>query len=101
MPVYLSIGDDQDWVRIPVTARTAQKVADKLCMMLPTAKMVDDIFKQAEIPLSAKQQTIALTAESYLKHHQAIQGSLPSGSQGKLIAGHKKDVVLTDRMWEK
>jgi hypothetical protein len=100
MPDYLSIGDDLDWVRIPVTARTAQKVADRLCMMLPTAKMVDDIFKQAEVQSLAKQQTIALTAESYLQHHQAIQGSLPSGSQGKLIAGHKKDVVLTDRMWQ-
>jgi hypothetical protein len=100
MPDYLSIGDDEHWVRIPVTARTAQKVADKFCMMLPTAKMVDDIFKQAEIQSYAKQQPIALTAESYLKHHEAIQGSLPSGSKGKLIAGHKKDVVLTDRMWE-
>ncbi|MES1244567.1 MAG: hypothetical protein ABUT39_23375, partial [Acidobacteriota bacterium] len=101
MPDYLSIGDDEHWVRIPVTARTAQKVADKYCMMLPTARMVDDIFKQADIKSFAKQMPIALTAESYQKHHDAIQASLPAGSRGKLIAGHKKDVVLTDRMWEK
>jgi hypothetical protein len=104
MPDYLAIGDDgdeKDWVRIPVTARTAQKVADAFCMMLPTAKMVDDIFKQAQVQSFAQPQPIALTAESYLKHHQTIQASLPSGSQGKLIAGHKKDVVLTDRSWVK
>jgi hypothetical protein len=36
MPDYLSIGNDQDWVYIPMSAPTAQRVADALKCVLPT-----------------------------------------------------------------
>ncbi|MES1245539.1 MAG: M15 family metallopeptidase, partial [Acidobacteriota bacterium] len=112
MPDYLAIGDDKDWVRIPINAITAQKVADKYCMSLPTARMVEDIFRNADIKMvriardyykrdGGKDQD---ASPSYLEHHQAIQKLLADKYEGKswqdlLLAGHKKDVVIADRLW--
>ena len=46
-PDYLSIGNSNDWARIPLTPMTAQKIADSLDCFLPTRKMVNDIYQQA------------------------------------------------------
>ena len=51
-PDYLSIGNDQDWARIKITPKAAQKIADSFHCFLPTRKMVDDIYKAAKIKLA-------------------------------------------------
>ena len=50
-PDYLGIGTDDDWVRVPLTPNAAQKIADSLLCLLPTRKMVDDIYVQAKVKL--------------------------------------------------
>ena len=45
MPDYLAIGADDDFVRIPMSPITAQSVADKFGCLLPTRKMVDEIYR--------------------------------------------------------
>ena len=104
MPDYLAVGNDDDWVRVPLMAKTAQKIADKYCMLLPTAKMVESIFQKADIQLVAKTRwPVESTTKAYKEHNETIQDELDKKhpySRGRLIAGHKKDVVITDRSWE-
>ncbi|MBF0441678.1 MAG: hypothetical protein HQK54_07210, partial [Oligoflexales bacterium] len=54
MPDYLSIGSDDNFVRIPVTPMTAQTVANRFGFCLPTTKLVDEIYLQADIQIPPK-----------------------------------------------
>ena len=104
MKDYLSIGSDHDWVRIPMSPITAQKIADHYGFILPTTKMVDAIYEQAQIKLEpeAFKPTMQMTGNMYfLQHHEHIEKKLKGYDQKSLIAGHKKDVVLSNRLFSK
>ncbi len=100
MPDYLAIGSDQDFLRVPMTPMTAQRIADAYGYMLPTQKIVDETYKQASVKLTPKplpsgpQQT---GAEYFVKHNGII-GRQYAMHGGALVAGHKKDIVLTNRL---
>ncbi len=101
MPDYLAIGRDGDFVRIPMNPLTAQRVADYFGFSLPTKKLVDEIYRQAEVklapsPLPPGDQMV--DSSYYSKHDRIIAKQLKSISPGSLTAGHKKDVVLTNRL---
>lgn len=49
----LTIGDDKDPTPVMVSATTQQLLADNLGAMLPTTKVMDEMFKQAELKISA------------------------------------------------
>lgn len=99
---YLSIGSDEDYFRVPITPKTAQKIADILDCSLITRKISDDIYKNAEIKLEPKPLTEKREAvSSFLQHHQIIEEQRKNLPFGKLIAGIKKDVVVTNRLKEK
>jgi len=49
---YLAIGSDADSFLAPMTPFTAQKIADRVGCLLPTSKMVDDIYAAATIKLN-------------------------------------------------
>lgn len=103
MPEYLAIGSDADYLRIPMNLHTAVAVADRFGFVLPTKKMVDAIYEQsasrlAPQPLPAGPQ---MTTTEYYGIHNAMiekQAQTRGISRGTLIAGHKKDVVLTNRL---
>lgn len=107
LPDYLAIGPDHDFVRIPMSPIAAQTIAVKFGCILPTTKMVDDIFKNAQTqmypqPMSGGQypnwQARMTKNEFYREHHRLVEGQRSkSGHQfGTLIAGHKKDVVISN-----
>lgn len=103
MPDYLAIGSDQDFVRIPMDPRTAQKIADQTGTSLPTPKMVDEIYRQADNrltpqPLPAGAQM--MSNDYYQRHNQKIeeQMSQKGAPHGQLTAGHKKDLVISNRL---
>lgn len=101
LPDYLAIGSDQDYIRIPMTPITAQKIADRFGYSLPTRKMVNEIYRQASIKMSPSPQPPSprmVTNEYYERHERMIKDKQPKNSAGKLIAGHKKDVVITNRL---
>jgi hypothetical protein len=106
-PDYLSLGSDHDFLRIPLSPHVAQNVADHLECLLPTRRMVDQIYAAAEVVL--KPQPMAPTDEMirvsyFARHNQEIQNQLkeryPKNDRGQLLGGHKKDVVLTLRLME-
>jgi hypothetical protein len=103
---YLAIGSDDDFVRVPMTPMTAQHIADALRCSLPTRKMVDDIYEASQIklapqPLTEKREATA----TFVQSNDLIQSQLkevsPNAQPGGLIAGIKKDVVITNRLSEK
>ncbi|MEZ6189965.1 MAG: hypothetical protein R3C45_01575 [Phycisphaerales bacterium] len=101
-PDYLAVGSDEDFVRVPVTPMTAQAVADAFGCTLPTSKMVDDIYDQAPVklaplPLTEDRETVT----TFLQHNGLIEWQRQGYKLGELVAGIKKDIVITNRLNEK
>lgn len=94
---YISIGTNKDFMRIPMTPILAQKVVDHFHCFLPTRKIVNDIYKNAKIkiapfPLTEHRDSIL----TFYQHNQLIEKER-KGKNG-LIAGIKKDIVITDKI---
>jgi hypothetical protein len=102
MPDYLAVGSDDDYVRMPMTPGSGQAIADAFGCSLPTRKMVDDIYKNADVKLDPKPLTQEREAvRSFVQHNQIIEEQLAGKLPGRLVAGHKKDIVITNRLKEK
>lgn len=102
-PDYLAIGSNEDYVLVPMSPITAQAIADQTKTLLPTRKLVDTIYKQAEVRLTPQPQkpgSQMMSTPYYQRHDQTIQKQRSAAhvTPGQLIAGHKKDVVITNRL---
>ena len=96
MPDYLAIGSDKDFVRIPVTPSTAQAFGDAFGFVLPTRRMVNDIWTAATTHLEPIPHTEAREATpTFLQHDRMIEAQLAGMPRGTFVAGVKKDVVVT------
>jgi hypothetical protein len=96
-PDYLSIGNDMDWARIPLTPMAAQQIADTFDCFLPTRKMVDDIYKTARVKLEPVPMYAFRDSTITMWHHHLIVEGQRKGQKG-LIAGIKKDVVISGKV---
>ncbi len=101
---YLSLGADDDFLRVPMGLDTAIAVAAGFGFVLPTRRIVDLIYRQAAVhlvpqPLPAGDRM--RSTETYRLHNTLVQeqrdatGAVP----GALTAGHKKDLVISERLW--
>jgi hypothetical protein len=104
MPIYLAVGSDSNYCRVPMGPLTAQRVADAWGAALPTRKLVDHIYTQAEIklepvtywPVGDRNERV----ETFILHNTEIQAQFDSvgGTPGQLVGGTKKDVVLSNKI---
>ncbi len=102
MPDYLAIGSDADFVRMPMTPQTAQRIADQFGCTLPTRKMVDAIDAHAELRIAPHPMTEAREAvATFAEHNRIIDEQRGDKPLGLLTCGIKKDIVLTPRIFEK
>lgn len=102
IPDYLAIGDDKDFVRMPMTPGSAKQIADSFGCVLPTRKMVDDIYKAAAVKVEPKPLTEQREAvRSFVAHDAIVSGQLTGKPLGQLVAGDKKDIVVSNRLKEK
>lgn len=100
---YLAVGSDRDLFRVPLTPRTAQRVADLVGGSLPTPRMVDAIWASARIqlaPIRIRPDEFMTTVRYFVRHDRLVEAQrflydVPSDA---LVAGHKKDVVLSARL---
>ncbi len=100
MPDYLAVGSDQDFVRVPLTPMTAQPIADLFRCSLPTRKMVDEIYRLAQVKLEPRPLTEAREAvETFVQHNAIIESQRALSKLGALTAGTKKDVVITNLLY--
>ena len=102
MPDYLAIGSDDDFVRMPMNPYTAQAFCDAFGFVLPTRKMVNDIWAAAGVHLEPRPLTEERESpNTFLQHHRIIEGQLDGKKRTLLLAGHKKDVVVTNKLLER
>jgi hypothetical protein len=71
--------------------------------MLPTTRMVDAIYAQADLRLSPRPMTPGpqMSSTDYFLRHDATldaQFADAGGRNGLLVAGHKKDLVIANRL---
>lgn len=102
MPDHLALGSDADFIRLPMTPMTVQRIADAFGCSLPTRKIVDEIYRQATVkldpvPLTDEREALA----TFVVHHNLIEKQRAGHELGALVAGTKKDVVVTNRLGEK
>jgi hypothetical protein len=102
MPDYLAVGSNDDFVRLPMTPQTAQRIADRFGCTLPTRKMVDAIDSQAELHVEPRPLTVDReSVKTFEQHHEIIESQRGGKPLGQLITGIKKDIVLTPRIFER
>lgn len=101
---YLSIGSDDDFLLVPMGLTTALTVAARFGFMLPTRRIVNLIYRQSTVhmtpqPLPAGDQ---MRSTDYYRMHNALvkqQRAVVGVTPDVLTAGHKKDLVLSTRLW--
>jgi len=103
MPDFLCIGSDSDYVRMPMNPYTAQKIADTFDCFMPTRKMVNDIWKASinklsPLPWGPPYDSSMMSMDRVGIHNRRIQAQLAGKDSAQLTSGHKKDVVLTNRL---
>jgi len=103
---YMAIGSDQDYLYISMTPTTAQYLADKLNCSLPTKKIVDNIYANSEmklspqpIPPSDKMTTIQVFKQHTDSIKQQISQLEFDRSANSIIAGHKKDIIISNNVY--
>ena len=105
-PDYLAIGSDEDFLRIPLTYPSAVMVSNAFDCIPPTRKIVDNVREQATCILEPETMPPGprmRSSEYYLEHQRRIRAAREAAGcrLGDLTAGVKKDVVLTNRLFEK
>jgi hypothetical protein len=101
-PDYLAIGSDDDYFLMPLTPFTAQAIADRLDCVLPTSKMVDDIYENATVtltPAPIPPSPAMTTVPVFLSHDEIVRAGRQDRPRGALVAGHKKDVVIANKVF--
>jgi hypothetical protein len=104
MPDYLSVGNDTDFCRIPMNPITAQNLASDFGASLITAKISDHIYQKADIklvpfnyfPVGNANELVTKFAEHNIQIEKQLKEA--GGIHGRLIAGIKKDIILSGRI---
>lgn len=100
-PDYLSLGNNNDYFLYPMTPILAQTIATTLDCILPTKKMVDQIYTAAVVKLPPQpippDSTMTMMPR-FVQHNDSVQrlrkpliNLFPLGS---LVAGTKKDIII-------
>ncbi len=104
-PDYLAVGSDEDYFLTPLRPETAQRIGDALGCSLPTRAMVDAIYAAAAVKLEPHPMTPGATMTTvpvFAQHNSIVRkqrlATLAQHPAGALVAGHKKDVVLSNRL---
>ena len=103
---YLAIGSNQDYLYIPMTPSTAQHLANQIYCSLPTKKIVDIIYAGAgikmdpqPIPPSDKMTTVPVFSQHTDSIKQQISQIGYDRSADSIIAGHKKDIIISNKIY--
>jgi len=97
MPDYLCIGTNDDFMRMPIQPKYAQQIANHFDCFLSTKKISDDVYKSAVIKLEPHPLTIDRDSLYTFVEHNSIIEEQRQSREG-LIAGHKKDVIITHKI---
>ena len=100
-PDYVSIGSARDFLPMPLTQPSATAVATAFGCVLPTTRIVDAVYRQSKyriVPDPLPPGPKMRSSEYFLRHRELIERRRAGLPAGELLAGHNKDVVLTQRL---
>lgn len=106
IPDFLAIGTDQDYFYCPMRPQLAQKIAKYLKCSLPTRFISNKIYQSASVkmlpqPIAPSKEMITIPV--FEKHNLMVQeqrkSSLAEFPNGSLVAGNKKDVVISNKIF--
>jgi hypothetical protein len=106
LPDYLAIGCDTNYFLCPMTPVLAQKICNYTNCMLPTRKMVNQIWNAATVKLSPSTippSSAMTTVPVFNQHNTTVWGQrsqvLAEHPLGELVGGDKKDVVISNLIY--
>ena len=92
-----------DYFHCPMRPQLAQKIADLLDCSLPTRKISESIYKTVKVkmmPQPIPPSKAMITVPVFEKHNRIVQQqreqSIRRYPLGTLVAGNKKDVVISN-----
>jgi hypothetical protein len=101
-PDYLCVGANTDYFLTPMTPTLAQRLANLLGCALPTRQMVKTIWAQAQVklaPAPIPPGPAMITVPVFNQYNSNVwaqrRAFLDTHPLGSLVAGHKKDVVIS------
>lgn len=98
-PDYFCLGSNTDFIRVPVSAHLAQRIADRAGCLLPTRKLVNAVWTQAGVklaPYTFNPDLYDITSpDIFHQHNQQIEAQRAGQPLGALVAGIKKDICIT------
>jgi hypothetical protein len=102
MSDYMAIGSDSDFVRMPLTPKSAMQICDVTNSQLITEKISDDVYSASDCriephPLTSDRDQVS----AFVIHNKAIADAIQLKVEPQLVVGIKKDSVLTNRLKEK
>lgn len=107
IPEYLAVGSDSNYFLTPMTPLLAQRICNSLNCTLPTKKMVDQIYSGA--PCKLRPQPIPPTPQMttvpvFAQHNDSVKSIrfpvIPQYPLGTLVGGTKKDVIISNRIYQ-
>lgn len=106
LPDFMAIGSNSDYFYCPMRPQLAQKVADLLGCSLPTRKISDRIYNTAKVkmmPQPIPPSKAMITVPVFERHTRMVQQqrnqSIRKYPLGSLVAGNKKDVVISNMIF--
>ncbi|MEJ7693581.1 hypothetical protein [Daejeonella sp.] len=106
LPDFIAIGSNEDYFYCPMKPQLAQKVANLLKSSLPTRKISDRIYQNAAVkmvpePIPPSSQMITILV--FEKHNTLVNTqrklSIEEHPLGSLVAGNKKDVIISNKIY--
>lgn len=94
---YLSLGSNQDFVRIPLSLPAALQISNHLSMALPSKAVVDAIYQQARYiqkPVFFSPSASMTTVPTFYRHNRIVSNHFRQYNYHNLVAGHKKDILM-------
>jgi len=104
LPDFLAIGSDDDFYRIPMGPMTAQRLATLFGATLPTRKISNLAWEFAEIKMAPQPipwNAANVTVPVFMEHNRMVETQRATFGRplSTSIAGHKKDVVISNRLY--
>ena len=108
LPDYLMIGTSDDHLRTPMSPTCAQRICDAWNCSLPTTQLVDIMWNNSPArvtpqPWGPPYDASMMSLERIVEHNARINTTIEKAeySTTQLITGHKKDVVITNKLISK
>lgn len=99
-PDVLCIGDESDFLRVSLNGYTARRVADAFGCMLPTRRISDQVWQNADLKMmpTGMGASFQMSSTKTLMDHNAVIEKQRAGRNFNIITGHKKDIIFHSKL---